>query len=188
MCSHCRSRLAGDSAGSGTNKKNCTFGCCFCVWGLKTEKFSGFAFVARELAPAGLRSRPNPIKSGVPDELHWPENLASAAQPSGSKLPRHRLCVHTVGAGLLAIALGQAPTKKTAPYGAVRLSQSHQFTYAPPPTISAVRRSSRSRLSASRFPVSVSERPVGRTSIARRARGSFSGRRWLGLSSVPGGT
>ncbi|TNB78336.1 hypothetical protein FHJ31_25785 [Pseudomonas sp. Fig-3] len=34
------------------------------------------AFVARELAPAGLRS--------------GPKNVAVAAQPSGSKLPRHR--------------------------------------------------------------------------------------------------
>ncbi|KAB0490077.1 hypothetical protein EIY72_21205 [Pseudomonas vancouverensis] len=36
-------------------------------------------FVARELAPAGLRSRPKNIQT----------DFTTATQPSGSKLPRH---------------------------------------------------------------------------------------------------
>ncbi len=45
--------------------------------------------VARELAPAGLRSSPNPIDRNLPDPPRWPIPGA-AAQPSGSKLPRHK--------------------------------------------------------------------------------------------------
>ncbi|KAB0516047.1 hypothetical protein F7R05_02075 [Pseudomonas koreensis] len=50
--------------------------------------------VARELAPAGLRSRP----------LFW-----AASRPSGSKLPRHKGCVKTavVAAHSVKDALGR---------------------------------------------------------------------------------
>ncbi len=89
----------------------------------------------------------------------------------------------SVGASLLAKAVDQA-AKKTAPYGAVCFHTS-TITCAHPPTISAVRCSSRSRPSASRWPVSVLVRPAGRTSIARRVPGSFSVRTWLAPWSVP---
>jgi len=39
--------------------------------------------VAREFAPVGLRSDPN--------VLLWVDGFTTAAQPSGSELPRHRL-------------------------------------------------------------------------------------------------
>ncbi|AXA55112.1 hypothetical protein CEQ51_12225 [Pseudomonas thivervalensis] len=44
------------------------------------------AFVARELAPAGVRSAP---KVWYP-RVNQTVLLGAAAQPSGSKLPRHR--------------------------------------------------------------------------------------------------
>jgi len=79
--------------------------------------------------------------------------------------------------------------KKTAPKGAVAsiVPFPPSVTYAPPPTTSAVRCSSRSHPWVSRWPVSVSVRPAGRTSIARRVPGSFSGRRPVGPWSVRGG-
>jgi hypothetical protein len=50
--------------------------------------------VARELAPAGLRSSPNPGEAGVSEKQQLPEVLASASPErgpdGGSKLPRHR--------------------------------------------------------------------------------------------------
>ncbi|OPG72578.1 hypothetical protein B1219_10545 [Pseudomonas ogarae] len=48
---------------------------CRCSTGIEVIQGCEPAFVARELAPAGLRSRPV---------------FATAAQPSGSKLPRHK--------------------------------------------------------------------------------------------------
>jgi hypothetical protein len=42
--------------------------------------------VARELAPAGLRSSPKPFSRMHPDNSRF---FTTAAQPSGSKLPRH---------------------------------------------------------------------------------------------------
>jgi hypothetical protein len=45
-------------------------------------------FVARELAPAGVRSSPKTDHLGISGECQQP---GAAAQPSGSKLPRHRV-------------------------------------------------------------------------------------------------
>nr|POA12349.1 hypothetical protein C1892_21725 [Pseudomonas sp. MPBD7-1] len=44
--------------------------------------------MARELAPAGLRSSPKAIHHGVPG-IAASAGFTTAAQPSGSKLPRH---------------------------------------------------------------------------------------------------
>jgi hypothetical protein len=63
-----------------------------------------------------------------------------------------------------------------------------KLIYARLPTTSAVRCSSRFRLSVSHSPVSASVHPVDRTSTAHRARGSFSARTRLAPSSVPDGT
>ena len=49
-------------------------------------------FVARELAPAGLRSTPKACRRRVPARPREP-GFGSAAQPSGSKPPRHG-CQH----------------------------------------------------------------------------------------------
>ena len=43
--------------------------------------------VARELAPAGLRSGPQPDTTGY--QIDRVAAFGAAAQPSGSKLPRH---------------------------------------------------------------------------------------------------
>ncbi|TPG78884.1 hypothetical protein EAH78_09440 [Pseudomonas arsenicoxydans] len=45
-------------------------------------------FVTRELAPAGLRSSPQPERKGISVKPGLPV-FTPAAQPSGSKLPRH---------------------------------------------------------------------------------------------------
>ncbi|PWB24810.1 hypothetical protein DCO47_24830 [Pseudomonas sp. NDM] len=50
--------------------------------------------MARELAPAGLRSRPKSCNRGLSDSL-GAEVFTTAAQPSGSKLPRHNIRVTT---------------------------------------------------------------------------------------------
>nr|POA12821.1 hypothetical protein C1892_19165 [Pseudomonas sp. MPBD7-1] len=44
--------------------------------------------VARELAPAGWRSRPN--RNAATVQADRISRFTTAAQPSGSKLPRHR--------------------------------------------------------------------------------------------------
>ncbi|AWM89384.1 hypothetical protein DJ564_00505 [Pseudomonas sp. 31-12] len=44
--------------------------------------------MARELAPAGLRSRPKPNTAFLSSDSIC--RVAAATQPSGSKLPRHR--------------------------------------------------------------------------------------------------
>ncbi|QBQ08447.1 hypothetical protein DCC84_01200 [Pseudomonas sp. SXM-1] len=56
--------------------------------------------VARELAPAGVRSAP--IFFGA------------AAQPSGSKLPRHRFAVHGKSAGIRRLQICTPPSSSPA--------------------------------------------------------------------------
>ena len=45
--------------------------------------------MARELAPAGLRSSPNPAQAAQSQVIRI-DLFTTAAQPSGSKLPRHK--------------------------------------------------------------------------------------------------
>ena len=84
--------------------------------------------MARELAPARLRSRRKTERCGLPEEIQGP-----AAQASGSKLPRHRGLVSSripspVGASLLAMKSPQFQSRTPHPH--------HQknFLLQPPPT------------------------------------------------------
>ncbi|KAB0515054.1 hypothetical protein F7R05_05155 [Pseudomonas koreensis] len=75
--------------------------CLYCGCG-NDAKFS--AFVARELAPARLRSSRNPVSTMF---SHQSAGFGAASQPSGSKLPRHS---YVISAGPTAPAPGaQAP-------------------------------------------------------------------------------
>ncbi len=74
--------------------------------------------VARELAPAGARSGPQASRLGHSDTPH--ALCGAAAQPSGSKLPRHGNMYfsseqHPVGAGLLAKAAVHPTTMQAEP-------------------------------------------------------------------------
>ncbi|POA16875.1 hypothetical protein C1886_24955 [Pseudomonas sp. FW300-N1A1] len=61
--------------------------------------------MARELAPAGLRSGPNPANRIY--QAHRSSPVTAAAHPSGSKPPRHRNSVDST--------IGKTPNNPSAP-------------------------------------------------------------------------
>jgi len=68
--------------------------------------------VAKELAPAGLRSSPKPFSRMYLDNSRF---FTTAAQPSGSKLPRHGFILFSLQADPLPSRAGSLPRGNAKP-------------------------------------------------------------------------